>query len=512
MILPIILYAILGLISFIIFRIYWKYIYLEKRFYDIFRNQGVPCEPFVPLVGQLSDIRRAMANDRAMDYRLNLVKKHGYIYVSAFGPTVRLNVIEPDMLADIFGRSHGQDYSKPVDTEIFFKPLIGKHNLLVSEGEEHGRARKMLNPAFHFVKLQLMIPIMVSQTNKAINEFLSSSNQGKVIDLQTELADLTLAIISSSAFGKGLETMTNAKQIVSHAFNNLLAAISYRAMRAIDLIPIICHLPFWRKDIVNKGSREIFEFVDQIIADRRYHRSTSLSSSEDILDLLLTAIDHEGQTFSDQEIKDQALTFIFAGHETTGNLMTWTIYILMTHDDVLQACREEVDRILPKGMEPTDEHMNELIVCEAIIHEVLRLYPPAPFISRRCIREHYIGSEGHRQIQVPVNAIVQLNSYALHRREEFWPRPDEFDYTRWMRDPITGLKPKLAHPFCYLPFVAGPRNCIGQNFALLEAKIMLAMLVQRCNFELEPGQKIIPENRITMPPKYGLRARITKRL
>ena len=191
--------------------------------------------------------------------------------------------------------------------------------------------------------------------------------------------------------------------------------------------------------------------------------------------------------------------------------MTWAMYVLMTNDKVLQACQEEVDRVLPNGTELTNEHLNQMPVCEAVLQETLRLYPPAPFIARRCVREHYIGSEGQRQILVPVGAELTVNTYILHRREEYWPRANEFDYTRWMRDPVTDRKPKLAHPFCYLPFAAGPRNCIGQNFALLEARVMLALLVQRCNFEMEPGQKIVPDIRITMRPKYGLRARITKR-
>ncbi|CAF1174126.1 unnamed protein product [Adineta ricciae] len=506
-----VLYVLLGSISFIIFYIYWKYIYSKKCLYLMFRNQGIPCEPFVPFVGQLSDIRRASVNDNAMDYRLALAKKHGYVYVSGFGPSIHLNVMEPDMLADVFGRSHARDYNKPEDTVTVFEPLIGKHNLLTSEGEEHDRARKMLNPAFSFIKLQSMIPIIVDQTSRAIDDLLSSAKQGQVVDLQTEFTNLTLAIISSSAFGKSLETTKNAKQIVSHAFNDLLAAIAYRTMRAINVMPIICRLPFWRKNIVDKGSREIFQFVDQIIADRRFHRSTSLSTNEDLLDLLLTAVDNEGEFFSNEEIKDQALAFVFAGHETTGHLITWIVYILMTHNDVLQVCREEIDRVLPNGTSPDAERMSKLVVCEAIIQETLRLYPPAPFMIRKCIREHIIGSKEHRQIRVPVGATILLNSYVLHRREEYWPRPEEFDYTRWIRDPITGFKPKLTHPFCYLPFAAGPRNCIGQNFALLEAKIMLAALVQRCQFELEPGQKIIPETCVTMSPKYGLRAKIAQR-
>jgi cytochrome P450 len=279
----------------------------------------------------------------------------------------------------------------------------------------------------------------------------------------------------------------------------------------IDRIPIIAQLPLWHKRILDKECRKISEFVDQIIADRRHGRSTSQCSGPDLLDLLLSAVDAEGQPFSDQEIKEQALTFVFAGHETTGTLMTWVTYVLMTNEKVWRACRDEVDSVLSNGIEPTHEHMSKLVVCEAVLQETLRLYPPAAFISRLCIREHTIGSEGRRQLCIPVGTNIIFNTYVLHRRADFWPRPLEFDYTRWMRNPVTGHKLKLAHPFCYLPFAAGPRNCIGQNFALLEAKVILAMLVQRCDFQMEPGQKITPDVRITMRPKYGLRAKVTKR-
>ncbi|CAF0968276.1 unnamed protein product [Rotaria sordida] len=130
-------------------------------------------------------------------------------------------------------------------------------------------------------------------------------------------------------------------------------------------------------------------------------------------------------------------------------------------------------------MIPSYEHMNDLQVCEAILQETLRLYPPVPWFVRKCIREHTIGSDGHHQVRIPVGTTIAIMTYMLHRRADFWPRPLEFDYMRWMRNPMTGLKPKLTHPFCYLPFAAGSRNCIGQNFALLEAKVMLAMFVQR---------------------------------
>ncbi|CAF2042918.1 unnamed protein product, partial [Rotaria magnacalcarata] len=198
-------------------------------------------------------------------------------------------------------------------------------------------------------------------------------------------------------------------------------------------IPFLSRLPFWKKDVVDKGIRMIGELVDQIITDRRQGRSSSMSTGADLLDLLLSAVDDEGVPFTDQEIKEESLTFVIAGSETTGNLMTWILYALMTNENVLDACREEVDRVLPNGIEPRNEHLADLVVCEAVISEALRLYPPAPFFVRECTHEHTIGTE--HPIRIPKDASILVDAYTLHRRSDLWPRPLEFDYTRWMRDP-----------------------------------------------------------------------------
>ncbi|CAF1330457.1 unnamed protein product [Rotaria sordida] len=509
MILLIILYTIVTFIIITIAIIYFKLIRPEKQIYDAFREQGIGGEPFIPLVGQLPEAIKQYNNDAMMIYYEELAKKHGCIFLYSYGPFIYLYVNEPDLLADILSRNNAPNYMKPIEVSGRFIPLIGSHNLLVAEGSEHERARRMINPAFHHVNLKSMVSIITDRTAKVIESIISNEQQSKSIDLQVLFNALTLSIIASSAFGVDFETNAHAKNIICQTFTQLLDIIEYRAMYMIIQIPFLSRLPFWGKNILDEGNRKMSEFVDQVIADRRQGRSSSLSNGPDLLDLLLSAVDDEGQPFNDQEIKEESLTFVLAGSETTGNLMVWMLYVLMTNENVLQACREEVDRVLPNGIEPTNEHLQNLFVCEAIINETLRLYPPVPEFMRHCIREHTIGTE--RQFRIPKGASIIIDGYITHRRSDFWPRPLEFDYTRWMRDPKTGLKPKLPHPFAYLPFAAGPRNCIGQNFALLEAKIMLAMFIQRCNFELVPGQKIIPDIKITMRPKYGLWANITKR-
>jgi cytochrome P450 len=513
MVIQILLYTLVTIIFLTVLVIYLKLIRPEKRLYDVLRAQHVNGEPFVPLVGQLPEIRRHRKNGSPMDYHQKLTQKHGYVYLYGFGPLQRLMIIEPDFLSDILDRNKAQYYTKSPGADTVLGPLIGTHNLLIAEGKEHERARRMINPAFHHINLKAMISIITDQTAKTIQSTLITLNADELknqsVDLQVLFHHLTLSVIVSSAFGSDLHTNANAKNVMSQVLADSLDAILYRSMRMVNQIYILSQLPFWKKDVIDSGARIISEFVNQIIADRRQGHSTSMSNGPDLLDLLLSAVDNEGQPFTDQQVKEQALTFVLAGSETTGNLMTWIFYILMTHDDVLAACQEEVDRVLPNGIEPTNDHLADLVICEAIIDETLRLYPPAPMFSRHCIHEHVIGTE--RQLRIPAGITIGINSYILHRRSDLWPRAEEFDYTRWMRDPKTGLKPKLPHPFAYLPFAAGPRNCIGQNFALLEAKIMLAMFVQKCTFDLVPGQKIIPEVIITMRPKHGLFARINKR-
>ena len=488
---------------------YWKCIRPGKRIYDVLRAQGVPCEPFVPLLGQLPQMYQYRKENQLLKYHEDLSAKHGLVFLFSLGLYPRLVVQDADLIADILGRANAQYYYKPADLGFRLKPLIGLHNLLISNGAEHDRARKMLNPGFHFENLRSMIPIMAEQTTRTIDRLLLA--YPKSTNLQKELSLLTLTIVASSAFGENFETITNAREIVCEAFIEALDAIVSRTLCLIDQVPLFSRLPFWGKDIVDKGCEKASTFVEQIIADRKHGRTTNMCAREDILGLLLSAVDSQGKKFTDEEVKQEAMVFVLAGHQSTGDLMTWIMYILMTNPSVLRACQDEVDRILPNGIWPTYEKLNELHICESVIYETLRLYPPIPFFVRQCIQEHTIASPDH-QLHIPVDATVLINTYLVHRHPKYWPRPLEFDYTRWMRDPSTGLKPRLAHPYCFLPFASGPRNCIGQNFAIVEAKVILAMFVQQCQLELEPkNQNIAVDVRITMRPKFGLFSQITRR-
>jgi cytochrome P450 len=506
-----ILWIVIILIVVVVGSIYMKLIYTQQRLYQIFRSQGIAGERFVPVFGQIFSMIRASNANQGVDYFYQLSVKHGLTYLFGFGPLTRLVILNPDLLSDILGRSKANNYRKPTDLISLVKPIIGTHNLLVSENQEHERARRMLNPAFHFVNLKSMVSIMVNETQKAIDDILIKCQSNDKIDLDADLNLLTFSIIASSAFGQSLETVSNAKTILAYSFGDVKEMIAYRTLRLISQIEFLSELPFWGKTTIDRSVQRMNQFVDQVIVDRRQGRSKSLCSGEDILDLLLSAVDEQGHGFTDQQIRDEALTFILAGHETTGNLMSWIFYILMTHDDVYHACLEEINRILPNRKTPEYNDLTQLHIVEAVIYETLRLYPSAPFFVRESTNDHFIGTND-KQVFIPKQAMIVIHCYALHRREEYWTDPMKFQYQRWLRDPNSGLKPKLAHPYAYLPFAAGPRNCIGQNFALLEAKVMLTMFLQHCHFQLVPGQTVVPEMKgVTMRPKYGLLARLNKR-
>ncbi|CAF0872601.1 unnamed protein product [Didymodactylos carnosus] len=497
---------IVGIICIFLCYIYYNFVYKEKQIYNSFKSQGIPGEPFIPIIGQLRDIRQYTRADKFMQYHIDLQQKYGNIYTMMFGPVMRLYIHEPDYIGDVL-RKYTKFYNKPELFRTVFIPLIGKTNLLVSENDIHDRARKMLNEAFHFINLQSMISIISQQTTNTIDEWLLeiSKNSEKEFDIQYKLNTLTLSVITSSAFGQNFYAK-NTQEIICNSVTDILDAIQYRSLNMINQIPILSKLPIAKKPLIAQRVKQLTTITDQVINDRRLGKSHSLGSGKDLLDLLLLAKDDDGNGFDDQQIKEHALTFILAGHETTGTLLTWCMYVLMTNASIFHVCREEIDRIL-QGKAPSYDKLDELHLVDAVIHETLRLYTPAPFITRQCIKEHYIGPENGKQIYIPVGATIILNSYVLHRSPLYWKNPLEFDYKRWMRN-VDGLKPKLSHRFCYLPFSAGNRNCIGSNFALLEAKVILSMLIQRLQFEIVPGQNIVPAvTSITMRPKCGLLAK-----
>jgi cytochrome P450 len=223
--------------------------------------------------------------------------------------------------------------------------------------------------------------------------------------------------------------------------------------------------------------------------------------------MLMMARDAEtGQGMSNRQIRDEVMTLMLAGHETTANSLAWTFYLLSQHPEVSQKLRDEVDAVLidpETGTKrpPAVADLPHLPYTRMVIEESMRLYPVAWSFGRMTIDDDEIGG-----YPVPAGTPIYISAYTMHRHPHFWEEPDRFDPERFSPERSHG-----RHRFAYIPFSAGPRQCIGNTFALMEAQIILASVMQRYRLELVPGHPVEPEPLITLRPRHGLLMRLEKR-
>jgi cytochrome P450 len=226
-------------------------------------------------------------------------------------------------------------------------------------------------------------------------------------------------------------------------------------------------------------------------------RRASGERRDDLLSALLAAVDEEsGARMSDRQLRDEMMTLFLAGHETTASALTWTWYLLSQHPDVEAKLVEEVHRVL-RGRAPAAADLPNLPYTEMVVRETIRLYPPAPGFAREPIEDVTIGG-----YEVSKGSLVTVNIYALHRDGRFFGDPERFEPERF----APGWEDRIPR-YAYLPFGGGPRVCIGNGFAMMEARLILTTMLQRCRLSLEPAQEIVPIQLVTVRPRGAVRMR-----
>jgi cytochrome P450 len=264
--------------------------------------------------------------------------------------------------------------------------------------------------------------------------------------------------------------------------------------------------PLWvptpRNRRLQAGLETLNKVVYGIIAERRKRASHPGMDTGDLLSMLLAARDEEtGEGMSDQQLRDEVMTLLIAGYETTSVALSWTWYLLSQHPNVEQRLHAELDRVLG-GQVPTVDSLDKLPYTRMVIQEAMRLYPPAFGLTRRAIAEDEIGS-----YRIEANSIIFVSQYCTHRHPAFWEEPEVFDPERFTPERSAG-RPRFA----YFPFGGGPRQCIGNNFAIMEAQLVLATIAQRYYLRLVPGHPVEPQVLVTMRPRYGLPMTLHPRL
>jgi cytochrome P450 len=269
---------------------------------------------------------------------------------------------------------------------------------------------------------------------------------------------------------------------------------------AFDLLGVPSFVPRFGRGRLQKTMAYFENVIDEVIDVRRRRlEAVQDCDADDLLTLLLRALDPStGRPMSLAEVRSNILTFLSAGHETTANTLAWSVYLLSQSSEWTAKVRDEADRELAGDRNGL---MERLSVTRAVVEEALRLYPPIAALSRMSEQGDTLAG-----VDVKPRSLIVIAPYVLHRHLSLWDRPDVFDPSRFLGD----AKARIAR-FAYLPFGAGPRTCIGSSFALQEATIVLATLVQRFDMQLLPDAEVWPLQKITLRPAHGLPMRITPR-
>ncbi len=371
-------------------------------------------------------------------------------------------------------------------------PGLG-NGLLTAEGDAWRAQRRALAPLFSPREV-LGFAAPMQKVAAATVERLTRRRDGAVIDVGDLMSRLTLEVLEQTLFSQGLGKEPTAFQgAVTRYFDSFGRLDPLDLLGAPDFLPRIGR---WR----GRGALKFFdEAVDAIIANRKALIDRGGEGPRDLLTLLLAARDPEtGKGLPESDIRANIVTFIGAGHETTANALTWTLYLLSQAPEWRERASSEVD----EAFDPSRPAALETCpVLRAVIEESLRLYPPAAILSRQAIADDEILG-----VRVPAGAVIVVSPYVLHRRKGLWEDPDAFDPSRFL-----GERRERIDRFAYIPFGAGPRVCIGMAFALQEAMIVLANMLRAFRFDLVEGAEVSPRQRVTLRPRESLRMHVWRR-
>jgi cytochrome P450 len=382
-----------------------------------------------------------------------------------------------------------EDHRNYVKNRFFWRNVtaVFGEGLLTGEGEVWQRQRRLAAPVFAGRQLLDYHSAMVALTRKMLDGW----KDGEIFDLHPEMMGLTLRIAAKTLFDSEVERDVRD---IDHAMNDLIVEVASRWRRPIfvpDAIPLPGHLRYRR------ALRTIERIVSSMIAERR---TSGLENRDDCLSRLMAARDEAGRPMSDTLLRDQAITLLLAGHETTALALSWTWFLLGQHPDAEARIAAEIAQVL--GDRPaTADDIPRLKFTESVVMEAMRLFPPAWAIGRESAQQVELGG-----YSFPAGTTILISPWVLHRDPRYFSEPEAFRPERWM-----GNLARELPRFAYMPFGGGPRICIGQRFAMIEAILVLATMAQRFSIEWQARRKVAPFPSITLRPDGGVWVKIKER-
>jgi cytochrome P450 len=364
------------------------------------------------------------------------------------------------------------------------KGLFG-NGLLTSEGDFWLRQRRLAQPAFHRARIAAYAETMVQFTER----MLEGWRHGETLDVHAEMMRLTMQIVAKTLFDADVDADA---QEVGRALEAIMEHNS--DFRRLILTP--SWLPTLRNIRAALATRRLNKIIYRIIGQRR----SAGHDAGDLLSMLLHAQDEDGSRMTDRQLRDEVITLFLAGHETTALALSWTWWLLAQHPQAEAKLHAELDAVLG-GRTTTLEDLPKLRYLDHIIAESMRLYPPAWGMARLTIEDAHIGGYTIRK-----GCGVSLSQWVVHRDPRWYESPDDFQPERWEGDLL-----KRLPRFAYFPFGGGPRQCVGNTFAIMETALILATIAQKFRLRLVPGHTVAPIASITLRPRHGIRITLEKR-
>ena len=419
------------------------------------------------LLGSLPDAQRdplAMFQRAFNDY--------GEVVRLRFGPMTAHLISSPEGVNHVLAENN-KNYGKQTRGFNNLRRVMG-NGLLTAEGDFWKKQRRLAQPAFHRQKIAAFADSMLRAAGRCAARLATATAP---VDMSSEMMRVTLEIVGETLLGAQVEGEVERVQGV---VGQLLRSANDRMTRMIDLPP---PLPTRQNLALRRWLQVLDGIVLRIIAERRR------APGDDLISMLLAARDEEtGESMTDGQLRDEVMTIFLAGHETTANALTWTFLLLSRYPAAGRALRAELGRA-----PVTLADLPRLPLLKATIEESMRLYPPAWVIARSATGADEIGG-----YQIPAGSIVFVSPYVVHRNPRLWRDPEGFDPERFAG---ADALPRGA----YFPFGGGPRQCIGNGFAMMEAQLVLAALAQKFSLELVPGHPVALEPSITLRPRHGMR-------
>lgn len=381
------------------------------------------------------------------------------------------------------------------DTWESTRQLLLGGGLIASHGAQWKRQRRLMAPFFTPRSVEQYYSVMLEAAEATAKRWDSLAQAGQPVDMIDEMTQITAWIILRSMFG--MDIFEERLRSLQGDVEDLILFVNDREMQALKP-PLWAPLPRHRR--YRKARASVHALIDEMIAARRAEPPSSWP--DDLLGRMMSVRDDEtGEAMSDELVRDESIGIFVAGHETTARTLSFLWWALDENPDVSERLRSELDAVLPRDQSPKPEHLERLPYMDRTIREVLRLYPPAPAFPRDPITEQDLCG-----VRVPEGTVLLVFPYATHRHPGFWDDPERFDPDRFLPE-----READRHPYAYYPFGAGNRICLGNSFALLEARIVTALLARRFHARRVSGHRPRIEARGTLMVRNGLPMRISRR-